>query len=238
MSAAQPLEAVRVARRHRDALAIALLAKDELNATIAAARLRRALGDLSPTDAEIEMHRSAAPLLAAAPFGLFGASTLARLGRWLDAVDRPDLFEIDLDERSLRETSWVELDVVRANMRAADLSRCAFGDAKFLRCDLSRADLTDATLDGASFEDCDLSDAQLGTTRGCEPIVRATFVRCDLRGTNWIGRSLFGAKLVDCTLLGARDLADLQRSEVVGVERSALAAWLATSSPARSVRGL
>jgi hypothetical protein len=180
------------ARRHHRALGLALLARDEGVAMVAAARLRSALAalrspaiDCAASWAVDEMSAAAAPLLAAAPWRLEVGTDVDRLCRWAARAylqprhdHGPDVFELAADGGELPETSWNELHVTRCRVVASNLRGATFDGALVEECDFSWANLARTTWRGA-----ELVGTQLAGAMMFESVLEdVTFIDCDLRG--------------------------------------------------------
>jgi len=224
MSCEDGIGVLRVAARHRDALALAVRLGDELAVSVNAARLRRAV---------LELYRV---LGATAAAGRSEPHESERLVRWLSSNPAADLFEVNANGADLRETRWSGLRVRGSIFRELLATRSVFDECAIEDCDLSRACLlgsslraatfvrtrlagsllVDTVLDQARFEDCDLRGSRLAVlnVRSEPSTVRTVFIRCDLRDTSWFDRDLRGVQLIDCKLHGARGAIRADRVEL------------------------
>lgn len=243
MSCEDGIGVLRVAARHRDALALAVRLGDDLAVSVNAARLRRAvlelyrvLGATAAVGGVEHLSDALAPWIAFAECVRSEPHESERLVRWLSSNPTADLFEVNAHGADLRETRWSGLRVRRSIFRELLATRSAFDECTIEDCDLSRACLlgsslraatfvrtrlagsllVDIVLDEARFEDCDLRGSRLAVlnVRSEPSTVRTVFIRCDLRDTSWFDRDLRGVQLIDCKLHGARGAIRADRVEL------------------------
>ena len=112
------------------------------------------------------------------------------MNNWDAEIDliRADLSDADLSRANLRNASLVNADLNRADLSIANLSNANLNDADLNRADLSNANLNDASLRQANLSGTNLSNANLSG---------ADFLQTQALYTNFYGATLTRACIED-----------------------------------------